>query len=346
MLETKTELGQEELAEIGAFFDTLDYASPFQHPLWPEDLLPTQSKRFFVLRNEKGLCFFASVTESCLSNARFIKYATLPRGPWCNDKQLAADMLVEIWNYYKQQKFASLYIQPDCDLQRAEWIYRTLRKKCMALLPAPSSEFKATVLTALNKSEEQIFEAFSQRLKRQVKRAVKYQLRAEVSESPEEYAKFVKVIYKMTDARRIVLYTDAYLQEVFKFITRHKMGYFMAAYTPENVMIGGLVLIRDGRKLHFWIGATDPEYKSLPQSHLTHYEAMKLARKTGCDYYDFGSYKFNATPDEQLYQVNSFKLEFGGRLHFHPRPFIMVTNLVRYRTGKLLLLLKERLRRR
>ncbi len=147
----------------------------------------------------------------------------------------------------------------------------------------------------------------------------------------------------MTGARRIILYTEQYLEEVFDFITAADMGYFLAAYNSDDRMVGGLVLIKDGKKLHYLIAATDPEFRKLPLSHLTIFEAIKLAKQVGCDYFDFGSHSFYANENDQLFKVNNFKLEFGGKLVFHPRCFHLVTNRFTYASGNFLLDLKKRL---
>ncbi len=142
MLEIKAELSESEIVEISSFFYTLQYASPWQHPLWPDDLNSVQTKMYFIHRADNRILFFAKIIESKLSNARFIKYASLMRGPWCEYPQLICEALIEIAAYYKKLNFASFSIQLDCDLQRAELIERTLRKKGCNPISNPYQEFK------------------------------------------------------------------------------------------------------------------------------------------------------------------------------------------------------------
>ncbi|MBN2545109.1 MAG: peptidoglycan bridge formation glycyltransferase FemA/FemB family protein [Spirochaetes bacterium] len=84
-------------------------------------------------------------------------------------------------------------------------------------------------------------------------------------------------------------------------------------YKDDILIAGGIFLFYNKQGLYYY-GASSNEYRNLMAPYLMQWEAIRIAKKMNCKYYDFMGI---ADPDKKLDRlsgVTDFKLKFGGRI--------------------------------
>ena len=282
--------------------------------------------------------------ESHLTKAPFVKYAHIHGGFLYKDKSLVPAALLEILNHYKKDRFARLSVELPPDLYMGEYLERSIRKVGVNINYDFETGVRATIALPLTASMEQIQASFSTHLKRNIAKAQKKNVHIKRVDTPEEFEDFIEINRKMESSRGIKQGSADYLKNIFQFIQKTGLGYFLASYDETGKMIGGIFMLREGKQVNYLIGASDPEYKNLPQMHIAFLEAIKIAKADGLEFFDFGGFGFNAKEGDQIYNINLFKLNFTDNIVFYPKNMIFKLNKFNYVIGDILLKMKKKTR--
>jgi hypothetical protein len=77
--------------------------------------------------------------------------------------------------------------------------------------------------------------------------------------------------------------------------------------------LGALLLITYGRRATYLYGAISNEQRPLMAGYALQWQAIQLARRLGCESYDFFGYEPHGTSDHLYAGFSRFKRQFGGR---------------------------------
>ena len=308
-LETKIPTN-EQVAQMKVLYDSLDNVSIVQHPLWPT-FSDFKSTRFFLICNGGAVLAYTRVIESSLSYLKFIKTAEIRFGPISGNNDSVQMLLEFITDWYIKKNFSKLLIQLPLDFKSEDFIKEiSSRVKTIGQ--------KATILIDLSNGIANIESNYSTNLKRNLRKASSLKLEVKEIVTSEEVQSFWNVYQKMTGVRKINFYTNADFNAIFNFLQSNNLGSLIGCFNDEGIILGGLLLIKQGNKHEYFLGATDPDYRDLPQAHLTHHFAIRYLIDQGVKYYDFGGYRINPDETDQLYNINRFKLQFSKNIIQYP----------------------------
>ena len=202
----------------------------------------------------------------------------------------------------------------------------------------------ASLKLALDKPMDELLKNFSENHRRNIKKAQKLNLTVSEITSTQDIDTFADQYVKMYTSRGLdtsLSKATLSFQNLFTFFREHKNGVFLAVRSEAGDIIGGLCISYQGNAAFYFKGYSHPEHRSLPINHLAFYEAIKLAKDKGLDYFDFGGYGTNLKENDSMHAINRFKEGFGGDLNVYTQTLTIYTTPV----SKLLYSLYRRLRK-
>lgn len=338
-------LSLEETGQIESLYRAVPHSTVLQHPKWPVSLASTQALKHFIQTEGDRPVAYARVVESRLTRAPWIKYALIEGTPVGKDADVVAELIQHICSYYGTAGFAEFTVRlRSLNLQFCEHVRRILIRQGVSFVHTPPSELRSTLVLEVGADLETLEAGFSTNLKRNIKKGLNADIEIRPVDSIQEFLPFRTIFAKMEKERNVDLYPADYVQKVFEFISETKLGVALGAY-HKGEMVGGMLLVEHGDRMEYLIGGTDPDQRSLPQSHLTFIEAIRITQKAGVRLFDFGGFGFNAVEGQQVFNINRFKLGFSKDIRFYPPPMIVQLNKFRSKLGAGLIKLSGKLGR-
>lgn len=323
----------EELELVEELYEAVANPTVLQHPKWPIGLSSTQSLQHFILKEDDKVVAYVRVIESRLSRAPWVRYALIDGTPVAHNAEHVASIIRFASSYYLSAGFAEFTVRlRSLDLQFSEHVRRLLLKEGAVFAETRSSELRSTLVLDVGEDLEALEAGFSTNLKRNIKKGLKADIEIRTVESVEAFLPFQTIFSKMEKERNVDLYSADHVLQVYEFIAATKLGAMLGAY-HNGEMVGGMLLVKHGDRMEYLIGATDPDQRSLPQSHLTFIEAIRLTQKAGVRLFDFGGFGFNAVEGQQVFNINRFKLGFSKDVRFYPAPMTVQLNPFRSKVG-------------
>ena len=284
-----------EIQEMSLIFKTIDDVSIYQTPDISIDSL---NKRFFYIKNhENKISSYCIVRESSLNKLKCIKTAQIYFGVITNEIVQKNNLINYIIDYYKSKKFTEilfLYLNETFKYNINE------KKKYLDNLE------RGTLLINLNSGFEKIKINFSKHLKRNIKKGI--QLNLEIKNIEENDIHIAYDIYReMSNKREINFISKSEFYNLYQY--SNKNGFNIGCFYNKKI-IGGMFCIIQGNRIEYFIGFTDTNYKHLPQSHLTFYNAIEMSTKLKVKYFDMGGAVKDIDENSQIHNINKFKLGF------------------------------------
>ena len=151
-------------------------------------------------------------------------------------------------------------------------------------------------------------------------------------ESPLQYIKENNLIYFQRVWRKSLSFSHwllvpssknlAFLKESFG-----KNSYFLLAFS-KRIVLGGTVIIIFNKTAYYYYAFTNPTGRKLLAQYFLVWEAIKLAKKEGCQIFDFeGIYDERFGETKKWQGFTHFKKSFGGREMGFPLPLVKTSFL-------------------
>jgi lipid II:glycine glycyltransferase (peptidoglycan interpeptide bridge formation enzyme) len=305
---------EQEKENINSFCDSCEYCSIEQLIGWTDFFYNTRICYFYLL-DVNGIKSFCQINES-------FKSAQIYYGPVCDDRELVVVSLNEIISYYKKKGYCYLGVQMYKKTgYDSDYIEYCINKKNSIKYQFNKLNTKSSIEIDLGKSVEEIWSSFRDGHKKSVKKAQKMGVTISQAENDSDLEAFVSIINKMCKARNIS--DDGFpmknLKELNSFLVQRKKGVILLAKDSEGVIVGVDMLVYQGSSVIMYKGATDPDRRDLPISHLLIYEAILKAKNDKFKYFDFWGYNHFAGENDQVFYINQFKKGFGGSFTFFPK---------------------------
>ncbi len=116
---------------------------------------------------------------------------------------------------------------------------------------------------------EEIWNDFREATRKVSKRLTKWSYN-QPAENDSDLEAFISIINKMCKARNIS--DDGFpiknLKELYNFLVQRNKGVILLAKDSEGVIVGVDMLVYQGSSVVMYKGATDPDRRDLPISHL------------------------------------------------------------------------------
>jgi len=165
----------------------------------------------------------------------------------------------------------------------------------------------------LDKTEEELLYGMRKTTRYLIRRAQKdSEIQIKKSQSLEDLEKFYKIYQETASYHSFVPFSFDYLKnelEVFK--KDDQILIFLAKYKEEVVSGAVVVYWQNGGFYHH--GASLRKYSKIPTSYLIQWEAIKEAKKRGCDFYSFWGIAPEDKPNHPWKGLTLFKKGFGGK---------------------------------
>ncbi len=310
----KYNLDKQEKESINSFCDSCEYCSIEQMIGWTDFFYKARICYFYLL-DDSGIKSFCQINES-------FKSAQIYYGPVCDDRELVVLSLNEIISYYRKKGYfylgVQMYRKTGYD---TDYIEYCINKKNNIKYKFNNQNTKSSIEIDLGRSVEEIWNDFREGHKKSIKKAHKMGVTISRAENDSDLEAFISIINKMCKARNIS--DDGFpiknLKELYNFLVQRNKGVILLAKDSEGVIVGVDMLVYQGSSVVMYKGATDPDRRDLPISHLLIYEAIVKAKNEKFRYFDFWGYNHFADEHDQVFYINQFKKGFGGYFSFFPK---------------------------
>lgn len=292
------------------------WASYQHHPRYTELVPPDGGVRTTLVGYRNGVPrAYANVVE------RGRRLARLRFGPVFAEPEDAADFIIALVDHYRRRGFFRLEVQLYEPAGRCgELIAYRVAQDCH--FTSELSESKATAVIPLASGGDDWSETrLAARHRWSVKKARRLGVRTEpMSESdlPQLSDQYVR----MYRSRRLAVdpaLVRATMTGMFSFLGETG-GLALKMCVADGAMLGGLLIMREGERAFYALGATDPQRRDVPILHLGILESVTWASDAGCTLFDMGGYRLFADAADQLGKINSFKEGFRPQPLFFTRP--------------------------
>jgi hypothetical protein len=296
-----------EKEEAWEFLQKYNYI-PYQ--LFPEyGFIEGLRSSFFIAREGNKIVGWLHVIEkkNILASIEF--------GPLGDSVEIIIALLQKAFNYYRRKFFLVVRWMPYWYAEEdSEMIRRQIEIKWPVLTNANLIHW-ASKRISLNEPEEAIFKKFSENHRRNIKKGNSFSIECRVIAEKKIIENFIDGYVKMYQHRNLQVdhsAVQASFNKLHEFLISSGRGFFMGAF-KDDVLLGGLIIIYQGKTAFYYKGYIDHEQRQMPINHVAFYHAILQSKQNNMQWFDFGGYAVDTT-DEQLVNINKFKDGFKGEL--------------------------------
>jgi hypothetical protein len=309
-----------EKEDVTKYLDSLDFFAMEQHPEWCEITGDERRCCYFLAKEENNICCFAQLMEY---ERTWVKMAHLQFGPATNNPQLIIDSVLKIYEYYKKERKSLLTIQLALPTgANSDYIEYRLNALLNIKYVFDRNNWSSIYLD-LSKPTNDIFRSFSKGHKSDVKRAVTHGLSVKkMPLSNDEIKEFGIIFNKMYKSRDLSInenHTYQLINNLSAFFENEKRGNIYIVKEASGQVVGGIIILHQGKSIRYYKGASNPERRDLPILHIAIWEAIKDSKEIGFEIFDFWGYNHMVNKSDQVFHINRFKKGFGGKFSFYPK---------------------------
>ena len=229
-----------------------------------------------------------------------------------NKKQVLETLLNELKKIAKKENCRFLRIIPLWERNKEN--QKLLQDFGFKNAPLFIAAYEATLKLDIRPSEEELLKKMRKTTRYLIKQAERNKdITIFQSQKKEDVEIFEKIQQKMVKKKKFVPFSFKYLKNQFDvFIKDNEVTFFFGKYQGK-IIAGAMVIFRS--KIGFYhYAALLPEYRNVPINYLLQWEAIKEARKRGCELYDFWGYvNPEKEPRHPWVGPSLFKMGFGGQ---------------------------------
>ena len=316
-------------------FDKLNYLynksenkSFLQDPIYINDC--DEEYTCFYNEIEEEITTYCFVQEFKIQKLSLLKFCKINYGCIGREEYSKNELMKQIFEYYKKLNYSDISI---------DFLLNTSTNLPIQLnLIQNSSLNRGTLLIDLNIEFDEIYKNFSTILKKNYKRSKNLKLEIKEIQSEREISDFVYLHEKLSKSRKINIISSNKIKQTIQYIINYKKGIIAACFF-EGKMIGGVACIQQGTRMEYYLGVSDPDYRKLPQSHVTLIYAIQKAQEKDCTWFDLGGAILDLPEDNQIRNITNFKLNFTSNFKKYLPITIIKLNDFRYSLKKVYLLI-------
>ena len=234
-----------------------------------------------------------------------------PRGPALNwaDPPLAQAVLRDLAAFASQPGTLMIKLEPDVEtsvgleelFETGGWIRST-----------QPVQFSSTMLLEVSRTDEQLLAGMKPKTRYNIRLADRHGV--EVRRGTTDDFDHLYDLYAETSVRDgFVIRPRTYYRRAWSdFVEAGLAQPFLAQVEGEDV--GGLIAYRYGRRAWYLYGMSRAAFRERMPNHALQWAAIRWARDSGCDTYDFWGAPEAPDPADPLWGVYRFKEGFGARL--------------------------------
>ncbi len=312
---------ENDLEELERFFAQQKFLPIQQTPLWGEfqKSLGVDNLQFAVFVDKKLIAFVQIFIKKLPFRLTKIE---IPRGPLLqetgNRKQETeiSDLLISEIEKIAQERnavFARFDFQKDCEIDSLK--FKTAREENFPL---------ATIRLNLAKSESELLAAMHPKGRYNIRLAQKHGVKVSVE---KEVGEFFTLLQKTTARDGFAGHSQNFYQ---KFVEQLGENCVLFVARKKSIPLAAILVTFAGDTATYYFGASDHTFRHLMAPYLIQFEAIKMAQKQGCQFYDFLGVAPPGSSKHRLSGVSNFKKKFGGEVVEFPSPKVLVFKPIFY----------------
>ncbi len=245
--------------------------------------------------------------------ARRGSFLLVPHGPvthLTDKKEIIAVLLGKLKELAHREKADFIRVSPIWErLPENEKLFKDLGFRLRPLHTHPESSWKLDITP----NKEDIFDGMRKTTKYLIKQGQKnndLEIYQTLNEADIEI--FNKMHLEVVKTQKFIPFSLEYFKKEFAaFLPDNQIALFFAKY--QGKVIAASYGIFWSNRAFYHHAALLPEYKKIPASYLLQWEAIKEAKKRGCQIYDFWGYSDPVKYPKHPYSGPTlFKMGFGG----------------------------------
>ena len=319
--EFKSTLLEEEIILLNQFNDEFS-------------MFPEQCYHWVNISSTKNNCYYFGryknkLVTTCIINESN-NIARILFGPVFSDKKFIIDSIIAIKNHYNKN-FGLLTIQlPIQSSQESTFIEYGLYNK-IRFSQEYDTENWSSIKIDLSLDEEDIWKSIKPNHKGSIKKAKKMGAYTKAITTKNEIHK-LSILYDQMYINRGLVNTFSDTSKVFQQILEDKNinSIILGVYSPDNILIGGVICPIINNTIHYKIGVTDFNYRKYAALHLALYSIILQAKILSLNWFDLGGYNHFVKESDQISKINLFKRSFGGEHIFFPNKIYIKLNPLTY----------------
>ena len=285
-----------------------------------------------VLSKDKNGKIIGSIMVLIRKIPVFGNYMYVSRGPICDihDENVLKELSDGLKELAKKYNAFTLRMEPDIVSSDEE--FKEIMLELGFKINDKGKNFSDGVqpryvfrLDIKGKSEDQIFEAFHQKTRYNIRLAGKKGV--EIREGSKEDLKAFHEIMKVTGKRdNFMIRPLSYFEKMYDELSPEHLKLMMAYYNGKP--ISGIIDIIYGNKIWYLYGASSNEHRNLMPNYLLQWEMIKYSIEHGKDMYDFRGVTGIVDEKDPHYGLYRFKkgfnaefTEFVGEVYINFKPF-------------------------
>jgi len=307
-------LTAEEAARLDAFTDSGPHASYMQKTSWV-DLSPSRRLRHFLFLTcaeggELRVAGLARLTK--LWAGRYL--ARFQRGPVFNEIEHFDRALPYILKALREAGVCTAIMNPRWENDGARDVESLLASHGMMRMSArDQSMYTSTALVDLNRREEEIFESFERRCRKDIRRGVKKGVTVRPAANEEEARLVRGRREELVALRNFESFGHPDLVDQWRAFQKNKDGLLLLA-EAEGQVIAGLAVAKEGDRAVARGGGAPPILPAVPRLHNLLWESMRLFKERGCTVYDLAGALDQESADAAEKNRDFFKQAFNPRI--------------------------------
>jgi peptidoglycan pentaglycine glycine transferase (the first glycine) len=328
--------------EINSFYHSIEHVTLEQYPAWAIMEKGNFSNCFFIARDNGRIVCSAVIMER---KSWLFRFAIIQFGPLFKEPEVLISSLVSISSYYKGKGYVFLSVQLAIPTGNITDLIEYRLHLALNIQTYFNRENWSSIVLNLRGTEEDIRRNFSKGHKSDLKKAEKNQISVSALSSEEELDRFSKVYFKMNKGRGLAIdeqQSKAFLKRTWEFLKQTGLGDCLIVKDGTSQLLGGIILLYQGKTVRYFKGASDPEYRHLPILHLAIWEGIKRAKTLGFHDFDFWGYNHFVNEKDQVFYINRFKKGFGGSYSFYPKKMYILFKPMMYRLYRTLIDFKKK----
>ncbi|MFH0776393.1 MAG: peptidoglycan bridge formation glycyltransferase FemA/FemB family protein [Patescibacteria group bacterium] len=315
-----------EDSRVTGFLASQQFLPIQQTPVWArfQKSLGVESFRLAVLEKQKVLAFAQIFVKRLPFGLSKIE---LSRGPlfhktWSikHETEISDLLLAEIKKIAEERKviFARFDFQKD-----SSFTAKKLKKAREENYPL------ATVRIDLQKSLDEILAEMKPKGRYNIRVAEKHGVKISVENSVDD---FFALLQKTTARDGFSGHPKSFYAKMLE-VLGDDCALLIARKNGQP--LAAILVTFAGDTATYYFGASDHEFRPLMAPYLLQFEAIKIAQKRGCHFYDFLGIAPENSSRHRLAGVSDFKKKFGGEIVTYPQPKITVFRPFFYRLFRL-----------
>lgn len=276
------------------------------------------------------------------------------RGPVCNlyNEDIIADLVKGANELAKKYKAFVLRVEPD--VLKTDEKFREIISKNGFKIKDDSKDFKDEIqprfvfrLDIKGKNEEEIFGAFHQKTRYNIRLATKKGVTIKEG-SKEDLKDFHNIMVETGERDNFIIRSLSYFEKMYDELAPNHMKLLMAYH--ENEPIAGIIPIMYGNKVWYLYGASSNKHRNLMPNYLLQWTMIQEAIKRGCDMYDFRGVSGVVDESHPQYGLYRFKkgfnaefTEFIGEIYIPYKPLVYKLYKIAEKTFRSLRTLKKKI---